>query len=98
MWDFIKRNIFILIIFATTLLLGFITFFTFLDKSFINLNQENLNYLLYANIILLILFFILILLAKSIILKNATHIRSLIEKNSFFFVQAPLLNLDKKIY
>jgi len=60
MWDFIKRNIFILIIFATTLLLGFITFFTFLDKSFINLNQQNLNYLLYGNIILLALFFILI--------------------------------------
>ena len=60
MFDFIKRNIFILTIFFTTLLLGFITFFTFLDKSFINLNQRNLNYLLYSNIIFLILFFILI--------------------------------------
>ena len=60
MLDFIKRNIFILIIFFTTLLLGFITFFTFLDKSFINLNQENLKILLYVNIIFLILFFILI--------------------------------------
>ena len=60
MFDFIKRNIFILIIFFTTLLLGFITFFTFLDKSFINLNQKNLNYLLYTNIIFLIIFFILI--------------------------------------
>ena len=60
MLDFIKRNIFILIIFITTLLLGFITFFTFLDKSFVNLSQESLNYLLYFNIIFLILFFILI--------------------------------------
>tara|TARA_B100001029_G_scaffold179531_1_gene189407 strand:+ start:1299 stop:3062 length:1764 start_codon:yes stop_codon:yes gene_type:complete len=60
MIDFIKRNIFILIIFFTTLLLGFITFFTFLDKSFINLNQENLKILLYVNIIFLVLFFILI--------------------------------------
>ena len=60
MFEFIKRNIFILIIFFTTLLLGFITFFTFLDKSFINLNQENLKILLYVNIIFLILFFILI--------------------------------------
>ena len=60
MLDFIKRNIFILIIFFTTLLLGFITFFTFLDKSFINLNQQNLKYLLYTNIIFLIIFFILI--------------------------------------
>ena len=60
MLDFIKRNIFILIIFFTTLLLGFITFFTFLDKSFIDLSQQNLKYLLYANIIFLVLFFILI--------------------------------------
>ncbi len=60
MIDFIKRNIFILIIFFTTLLLGFITFFTFLDKSFINLNQLNLKILLYVNIIFLIIFFILI--------------------------------------
>ena len=60
MLDFIKRNIFILIIFFTTLLLGFITFFTFLDKSFINLTQQNLKYLLYANILFLIIFFVLI--------------------------------------
>ena len=60
MLDFIKRNIFILIIFFTTLLLGFITFFTFLDKSFINLNQQNLKILLYVNVIFLLLFFILI--------------------------------------
>ena len=60
MFEFIKRNIFILIVFFTTLLLGFITFFTFLDKSFINLNQQNLKILLYVNIIFLILFFLLI--------------------------------------
>ncbi len=60
MLDFIKRNIFILIIFFTTLLLGFITFFTFLDKSFIGLSQQNLKILLYVNIIFLILFFVLI--------------------------------------
>ncbi len=60
MFEFIKRNIFILVIFFTTLLLGFITFFTFLDKSFINLSQQNLKILLYLNIIFLVLFFILI--------------------------------------
>ena len=60
MFEFIKRNTFILIIFFTTLLLGFITFFTFLDKSFINLNQQNLKILLYVNVIFLLLFFILI--------------------------------------
>ena len=56
MLDFIKRNIFILIIFITTLLLGFITFFTFLDKSFIDLSQ-NLKYLLYINIFLILFYF-----------------------------------------
>ncbi len=60
MIEFIKRNIFILIIFFTTLLLGFITFFTFLDKSFINLNQQNLKTLLYTNVVFLVIFFILI--------------------------------------
>ena len=60
MLDFIKRNIFILIIFFTTLLLGFITFFTFLDKGFVNLNEKNLKILLYTNIIFLIIFFVLI--------------------------------------
>ena len=60
MVDFIKRNIFILIIFFTTLLLGFITFFTFLDKSFINISQKYLEILLYTNIIFLIIFFFLI--------------------------------------
>jgi len=60
MFNFIKKNLFIIIIFFVTLLLGFLTFLTFLDKSFIKLNSENLQYLLISNIALLIIFFIFI--------------------------------------
>ena len=49
MLNFIKKNLFIIIIFFATLLLGFLTFLTFLDKSFIKLNDQNLQYLLVSN-------------------------------------------------
>ena len=60
MIEFIKKNIFITLIFFITLFVGFLTFLTFLDKSFIQLTQQNLQYLLISNIILLIFFFIFI--------------------------------------
>ena len=60
MLNFIKKNLFIIIIFFVTLLLGFLTFLTFLDKSFIKLNDKNLQYLLISNIALLVIFFLLI--------------------------------------
>ena len=62
MLNFIKKNLFIVIIFFFTLLLGFLTFLTFLDKSFIKLNDQNLQYLLLSNIVLLIIFFLFIFL------------------------------------
>ena len=62
MLNFIKKNLFIVIIFFITLLLGFLTFLTFLDKSFIKLNDQNLQYLLLSNIFLLIIFFLFIFL------------------------------------
>jgi len=60
MLDFIKKNIFITIIFLITLSLGFLTFLTFIDKSFIKLNDQNLQFLLIVSIGLLILLFIMI--------------------------------------
>ncbi|MFL2897677.1 MAG: ATP-binding protein [Candidatus Pelagibacter sp.] len=57
MVEFIKKNILIILIFIITLFVGFITFLTFIDKSFIELNDTNLQYLLLSNIILLFLFF-----------------------------------------
>jgi len=58
MVDFIKKNIFITLIFIITLSLGILTFLTFIDKSFINLNDQNLQILLTSNIILLLLLFL----------------------------------------
>jgi two-component system nitrogen regulation sensor histidine kinase NtrY len=61
MKEFLKKNIFIIILFLITLSVGFFTFLTFIDKSFIELNQQNLQYLLISNIFLLILLFISVL-------------------------------------
>jgi len=60
MLDFIKKNIFVAIIFIISLSVGFLTFLTFIDKSFIQLNESNLQLLLILNIVLLIIFFIII--------------------------------------
>jgi two-component system, NtrC family, nitrogen regulation sensor histidine kinase NtrY len=60
MIEFIKKNIFLIIIFLVTLLLGFITFLTFIDKSFIKLNDQNLQILLLGNVTLLLLLFFMI--------------------------------------
>ena len=60
MIDFIKKNIFIGIVFLITLLLGFLTFLTFIDKSFLELTDQNLQLLLSSNIVLLLLLFYMI--------------------------------------
>ena len=62
MIEFLKKNIFIIILSSITLFIGFLTFLTFIDRSFIELNQNNLQYLLVVNIFLLILLFIFIFL------------------------------------
>ena len=43
MIDFIKKNIFIIVIFLITLFVGFVTFLTFIDKSFLKLSDDNLQ-------------------------------------------------------
>ncbi|MDC3166018.1 ATP-binding protein [Candidatus Pelagibacter sp.] len=60
MSDFIKKNIYLIILFIITLSIGFLTFLTFIDKGFIELNNQNLQYLLILNIILLISLFLFI--------------------------------------
>ena len=60
MIDFIKKNIFIGVIFLITLSLGFITFLTFIDKSFLKLTDKSLQFLLIGNIVLLLLLFFMI--------------------------------------
>jgi two-component system nitrogen regulation sensor histidine kinase NtrY len=62
MIDFLKKNLIIIGLFIITLFVGFFTFLTFIDKSFIQLNQSNLQYLLILNIILIILLFLFVYL------------------------------------
>ena len=60
MIDFIKKNFFIGVVFLVTLSLVFITFLTFIDKSFLKLSDSNLQIILIANIFLLLLLFFVI--------------------------------------
>jgi two-component system, NtrC family, nitrogen regulation sensor histidine kinase NtrY len=62
MLDFIKKNILIIFLFIITLSLCFLTFLTFIDKSFIELSDTNLQIFLIINIFLLLLLFIMIFL------------------------------------
>ena len=55
-----KKNLFIGLIFLITLILGFITFLTFIDKSFLKLTDQNLQLLLSGNVVLLLVLFYMI--------------------------------------
>ena len=70
MLDFIKKNIFICVIFIVTLSIGFLTFLTFINKSFLELNETNLQTLLILNVVLLLVFFVLIFIE----IKNSLRI------------------------
>ena len=60
MYDFIKKNIYLIFLFIITLSIGFLTFLTFIGKGYIELSSKNLQFLLILNIVLLILLFIFI--------------------------------------
>jgi two-component system nitrogen regulation sensor histidine kinase NtrY len=60
MSDFIKKNIYLIILFIITLSIGFLTFLTFIDKGFIKLTDKNLQYLLILNLLLLTALFVFI--------------------------------------
>ncbi len=83
MFALLKRNLFIIIIFIFTLSLGFITFLTFIGKSFINLNENNLQILLLFNFILLILFFVLIFLDIKNSIKNNINVKGAIANRKY---------------
>ena len=70
MFEFLKKNIIIIILSTITLFIGFLTFLTFIDRSFIELNQSNLQYLLISNIFLLFLLFIFIFVEINKSIKN----------------------------
>jgi len=60
MTNFIKKNVYLIILFIITLSIGFLTFLTFIDKGFIKLTDQNLKYLLILNILLLVALFVFI--------------------------------------
>ena len=70
MYDFIKKNIYLIFLFIITLSIGFLTFLTFIDKSLIELSDQNLQFLLILNIFLLILLFVFIFLEIKKAIKN----------------------------
>ena len=83
MLSLLKRNIFIIVIFIATLSLAFLTFLTFIGKSFINLNDNNLQNLLILNLVLLIFFFILIILDIKNSIKNNINVRGSIANRKY---------------
>ncbi|MDC1497395.1 ATP-binding protein [Pelagibacteraceae bacterium] len=70
MHDFIKKNIYLIFLFIITLSVGFLTFLTFIDKGFIELSDQNLQFLLILNIALLFLLFVFIFLEIKKTIKN----------------------------
>ena len=83
MLSFIKRHIFIILIFIFTLSVTFLTFLTFIGKSFILVSENNLNYLLYLNIGLLVFFFIIIFREISTSIKNNINVRGSIANRKY---------------
>jgi two-component system nitrogen regulation sensor histidine kinase NtrY len=70
MYDFIKKNIYLIFLFIITLSVGFLTFLTFIDKGYIELSNNNLQFLLVLNIILLCVLFLFIFLEIKKAIKN----------------------------
>ncbi len=70
MYEFIKKNIYLIILFIITLSIGFLTFLTFIDKGFIELTDQNLQILLVLNIFLLLTLFIFIFIEIRSAIKN----------------------------
>ena len=70
MYEFIKKNIYLIILFIITLSIGFLTFLTFIDKGFVELTDQNLQVLLVLNILLLFALFIFIFIEIKSAIKN----------------------------
>ena len=83
MLAFLKRNIFLVLIFIITLSVGFLTFLTFIDKSFIELTDQNLKILLIINIIILLIFFGIIFYETKSSLKKNINIRGAIANRKY---------------
>ncbi len=83
MLAFIKRNLFIIVIFLLTVFLSFITFLTFIDKSFIELNEQNLQLVLVVNIVFLVLFFVLIFIDIKNSIRDNINVRGSVANKKY---------------
>ena len=83
MFALLKRNLFIVVIFILTISLAFLTFLTFIDKSFIKLNEDNLEILLFSNIGLVFLFFVLIFIDIKNSIKNNINVRGSVANRKY---------------
>ena len=83
MFALLKRNLFIIAIFILTISLAFLTFLTFINKSFIQLNEENLEILLISNIVLVSIFFVLIFIDIRNSIKNNINVRGSIANRKY---------------
>ena len=83
MLTFLKRNFFITLIFFITFSSGFITFLTFINKSFIQLNDKNLQSLLIINAILLLIFFTMIFIEIKNLFKNNLNVSGSIANKKY---------------
>ncbi len=83
MLSLLKRNLFIIIIFLITLSIAFVTFLTFIGRSFIELNDDNLQLILISNITLLLLFFALIFVDIKNSIKNNINVRGSVANRKY---------------
>ncbi len=83
MFVLLKRNLFIIIVFILTISLGFLTFLTFINKSFIKLNEDSLEILLISNICLVLLFFVLIFIDIKNSIKNNINVRGSVANRKY---------------
>ncbi len=79
----LKRNLFIIFIFIITISLAFLTFLTFINKSFIKLNEENLEILLISNIVMVLIFFVLIFFDIKNSIKNNINVRGSVANRKY---------------
>ncbi len=76
MLQLINKNKLIIITFLITLFLGVTTFLTFIDRSFIELNEDNLQNLLILDLIVVLIFFFLILFEIFNVIKSKSEKQS----------------------
>ena len=92
MLSFLKRNLLITILFFLSLFVGFLTFLTFIDKSFIELNDTNLQSLLILSAILLFILLALIYFEITNSFKKNINLRGSVANKKYIMKQTRNIN------